>query len=241
MILRSDRVGRDWLKGDSAGAIIEANLKLIEDSGASEKIETDSEALRKTNGSDNLRGPDLDRKLMNEVRNKTSIADYDHLGFTALPLYPHISSLCGVYHAEGGSRIDEDPDFMVPDRNRDDRHQVAFMKGVWELDKRHAISSSLGTLSTEGIFWGSISRAFVSTSRRDSPTATSASFTTATYLPAYFVTSSLKCSTTQRSSLSMIISPCDGRLLLIFTIGLVPFLSQGLCSRIAALLAGDNL
>ena len=76
---------------------------------------------------------------------------------------------------------------------------------------RHTISSSLGTLSTDGIFSGSTSRALVSTSRRESPTATSVSLTTATYLPAYLVTSSLKCSTIQRSSRSIFNSICTER------------------------------
>ena len=92
---------------------------------------------------------------------------------------------------------------------------------------RHTISSSLGTLSTDGIFSGSTSRALVSTSRRESPTATSVALTTATYLPAYLVTSSLKCSTIQRSSLSMLIFHSTGRLLLLITIGPRPFSSQG--------------
>jgi len=102
MNLRSDRVGRDLLKGHSAGAIIEANLKLIEDSGASEKVKPDSEALGKTNGSSNLRGPDLDRKIMNEGRNKAPITHDNHLRPTAFPVYPHISGLRSIYNAEGG-------------------------------------------------------------------------------------------------------------------------------------------
>jgi hypothetical protein len=68
------------------------------------------------------------------------------------------------------------------------------------------MSSSRGTRSTDGILLGSISRALFSTSLPESPTATNVSFTTATYLPAYFVTNSLKWSTIQRSSLSMILS-----------------------------------
>jgi hypothetical protein len=46
-------------------------------------------------------------------------------------------------------------------------------------------------------------------------------------LPAYLVTSSLKCSTIQGSSLSMFIFLCTGRLLLLRTIGRRPFSSQG--------------
>ena len=228
MTLNSGHTGRQLLKGYSASSIVEANLKLIEDSGATEEIETDSEALRKTDWSGNLRVTDLDWEVMDKSRNKASVADYDHLRPAALPVYPYVSGLSGIDNGKGSPRIDEEPEFVILDRNGDDRHQVAFMKGVWELDKRHTISSSLGTRSTEGIFWGSISLALVSTSRRDSPTATSVSFTTATYLPAYFVTSSLKCSTTQRSSLSMVISLWAQCFLLSFTIGPLLFLSQAL-------------
>src|SRR4030042_5996042 len=79
-------------------------------------------------------------------------------------------------------------------------------KNIRELYKRHAISSSRGIWSTDGILRGSISRALSSTSLPSSPTATNSSFTTATYLPAYLSTSSLKCSTIQRSSLSIAVS-----------------------------------
>jgi len=191
--------------------------------------ETELSAKRRIcNGRCNLRVSYSDCEVVDKSWNKAPIADHNHLRPAALPVDPHVSGLCGVHNAEGGSRINEDPDLMVPDRDRDDRHQVAFMKGVWELDRRHTISSSRGTLSTEGIFRGSASRAFVSTSRRDSPTATSFSFTTATYLPAYFVTNSLKCSTIQRSSLS-IISSLWAHVLTFFTIGCLLFLSQGSC------------
>ena len=152
------------MKDHSAGSVVEANLKLIKDSAASEKVKTDSKTLRKADRSRNLRSPDLDGKVMNEGRNIAPIAYDNHLPPTPLPVYSDISGLRSIDNTERGPRIDVDPDFMILDRNRDDRHQVAFVEDVWELDKRHTMSSSLGTFSTEGIFWGSISRAFSSTS-----------------------------------------------------------------------------
>ncbi len=138
------------MKGYFAGSIIEADLKLIEDPSASEKIEANSKALRETDRSSNLRSPDLDWEVMDESWNKASVANHDHLRSTVLPVYPHVSGLRSIDNGESSPRIDEDPDFMILERNGDDRHQVAFVKGVWKLDKRHTISSSLGTLSTEG-------------------------------------------------------------------------------------------
>src|SRR4030042_2355575 len=80
------------------------------------------------------------------------------------------------------------------------------MENIREFYKRHAISSSRGTVSTEGILSGYFSLAINSTSTSFSPTATSCSLTTAIALPGYLSTSSLKCSTIQRSSLSIAVS-----------------------------------
>jgi hypothetical protein len=219
MSLQSDCGGRDRLKGNVASVVVEANFKPVEYSGVAEKIKPDAEALRETNRDGNRRAADFDRDIMNEDRNETAVADDHHLQPATLPVDSHISGLSSIDHAEGGPRIHVDPYFMILDRDRDDRHQVAFVKRVREFDSRHTISSSLGTFSTDGIFLGSTSRALVSTSRRESPTATRVSFTTATYLPAYFVTSSLKCSTTHRSSLSMIIVIGGVRITFHITIG----------------------
>jgi hypothetical protein len=226
-LTRSDKFRGELLKGDLTRAIVEANLKLVEHSRAAEEVKTDSQAFRKTNRSGDLTGSQLDRNIVNKARNIAAVANDDHLSPAALPVDPHISGFSGADHAEGGSRIHVNPDFVILDRDRDDRHQVAFVQRVRELDNRHTISSSLGTLSTDGIFSGSTSRALVSTSRRESPTATSVSFTMATYFPAYLVTSSLKCSTIQRSSRSMFISLCTKEPSLSVTIGCRAFSSQG--------------
>jgi hypothetical protein len=204
--LRSDRGGRDRLKGHFAGVVVETHLELVEHSRTAEKIRTDTEAFRETDRDIELCAANLNEQIVKENRNKTAIANYDHLPATVLPIDTHVVRLRGTDHTERSPRIHVDPDFMILDRDRDNRQQVAFVTRVSKFDSRHTISSSLGTRRTDGILSGWTARALVSTSRRESPTATNCSFTTATYLPAYFVTNSLKCSTTQRSSLSMIVS-----------------------------------
>ena len=69
---------------------------------------------------------------------------------------------------------------------RDDGHDIPSVQGIGKFYKRHTMSSSRGTRSTEGIFSGAMARALSSTSFPESPTATSVSFTTATYLPGVF-------------------------------------------------------
>src|SRR5262245_40209896 len=149
MKLQSDCGGRDRLKGDLASVVVEANFKPVEYSGATEKIKPDAEALRETNRDGNRRAADFDRNIMNEDRNETAVADDHHLQPATLPVDSHISGLSSIDHAEGGSRIHIDPYFMILDRDRDDRHQVALVKRVREFDSRHTISSSLGTFSTD--------------------------------------------------------------------------------------------
>jgi len=63
---RLGRTGRDWLEGDFSGVVVEANLKVVEHSRATEKIKADAEALRETDRSSNFGGADLERKVMNE-------------------------------------------------------------------------------------------------------------------------------------------------------------------------------
>lgn len=48
--LRSDRAGWDLLEGNPPHVIVEANFELVEHSRAAEKIEPDTEALRKPIG-----------------------------------------------------------------------------------------------------------------------------------------------------------------------------------------------
>lgn len=70
-------------------------------------------------------------------------------------------------------------------------------------DKRHTVSSSRNTRSTEGMCAGVMLRALSSTSVPATRIATSVARTTATHVPASVVTSAQPCSTIQRSSMSI--------------------------------------
>jgi len=210
-LMRSMTIGQrldsGWhyrLEGHFARVVVEANLKLVEHSRAAEKIEPDTEALGESDRRSNLSAADLDRQIMNESRNRAAVANHDHLSPAALPVDADAHRFVDFQQTKCRPRVDKRPELMALDRQGNDGHQKASMARVGKFYSRHTISSSRGTRSTEGILLGSMSRALVSTSLPVSPTATSVSFTTATYLPAYCVTSSLKCSTIQRSSLSMI-------------------------------------
>src|SRR5438132_5702739 len=148
----------------------------------------------------------MDGEIVYIGRNKTAITNHNHLSPAPCPVNAEAVYLIDAQEHKDGPRIDKGPDFVSKNRDRNDGHDIPFVQGIGEFYKRHAISSSRGTRSTEGIFSGAMARALSSTSLPESPTATRASFTTATYLPAYLVTSSLKCSTTHRSSLSITFS-----------------------------------
>jgi hypothetical protein len=183
--------------------IVKTDLELIENAITSKDVKADSKAFRKPNGSDNLPFGNLDRKVLDINGYETSVTHYNHLPSPLLPIDSETMCLIYVQNGKNSSGIHVDPHSVVKDRNGNYWEKVVFMKCVREFDKRQAISSSRGTRSTDGILCGSISRALASTSVPDSPTATTLSLTTAIYLPAYLLTSSLKCSTSQRSSLSM--------------------------------------
>src|SRR4030067_1278580 len=183
--------------------IVEADLELIEDSFSAKNIEADSKTFRESDRGSNMPLVDFDGEVVKICRDKASVANDNHLVPPLLPIYSDAACIIYAQNGKGGSRINKDPNSMAKNCNGNYRQEITFVKGVWEFYKRHAISSSRGTRSTDGILWGSISRALSSTSLPVLPTATNFSFTTATYLPEYFVTSSLKCSTIQRSSLSI--------------------------------------
>ena len=194
------------MKSNYTDMVIETHLELVKDAFTAEDIKANTETFGKSNWRGNLPISDLEREVREIYGNKASVANHNHLLHTTFPIYSDTVCVICAQDSEGCSGINKNPDPMVENGNRDDRHQVTFVKGVREFYKRHAISSSLGIRSTEGILWGSIARALSSTSLPESPTATSFSFTTETYLPGYLVTSSLKCSTIQRSSLSIAFS-----------------------------------
>ena len=80
-LTNSNDVRQKWLKGYFAGPIVEANLKLVEHTRAAEEVETNSQALRKTNRNGNLKCSDLDGNVVNESRNVAPVANDDHLTF----------------------------------------------------------------------------------------------------------------------------------------------------------------
>jgi hypothetical protein len=89
----SNKFGRELLKSHLTSTIVEANLELVEHSRAAEEVETNAKALRKTHGSGNLTGAELNRNVMNEGWNIAAVANHDHLPPAALPVDPHISGL----------------------------------------------------------------------------------------------------------------------------------------------------
>src|SRR5712691_6801370 len=196
----------EFLKRHAASPVMKADLKLMKDPGASEHVKTDSKPLRKTYGGCHLPWANVDGEIVKIRRNKTAITNNDHLSPAPVPIDAEAVRLIDAQESKSSPRIDKGPDFVGKNRERNDGHDIPFVQGIGEFYKRHAISSSRGTRSTEGIFSDVMARALSSTSFPESPTATSVSFTTATYLPAYLVTSSLKCSTIYRSSLSIISS-----------------------------------
>lgn len=121
---RLDRGRRYRLKGNFTRVVVEVYLKLVEHSGATEKIEPDAKAFGYTDWHSHLRVADLNGEVMNEGRNITAVANDNHLAAAALPIYSHIAGLRSIDHTERRSRIHVDPDFVILDHDRDNRHQV---------------------------------------------------------------------------------------------------------------------
>src|SRR5262245_15174459 len=168
-----------------------------------------TETLRETDRRCDLHTADLDRKIVNKSGNIATISNDNHLMPASAPIDTDSCRFVDGQHAKRRAGVDKNPEPVRMDRDRDNGHQIGLVTRVRKFYNRHAISSSRGTRSTDGILLGSISRALLSTSFPESPTATKVSFTTAIYFPAYFVTSSLKWSTIQRSSLSIVFSFCS--------------------------------
>src|SRR3990172_4514178 len=199
----------DLLKCYLRGTIVKADLELFKDTFAAKKDKANSKAFRDSYWCINLPLTYLNLKIMDICRDKASVAYYNHLQSAFVPINSQPGSFCCTDDAESGPGIYKHPDTRIKQSNRNDGHHNALMQDIRKFYNRHTISSSRGIRMTEGILSGAIARAFSSTSLRESPTATRASLTTATYFPAYLVTSSLKCSTIQRSSLSILNPPFD--------------------------------
>jgi len=92
--------------------VVEANLKLIENAGASEKIESNSKALRETHGSSDSRAADLDGEIVNKSRDIAAVANDDHLPAATLPVDSNARRLVNGKHAERRPGIYKNLDLM---------------------------------------------------------------------------------------------------------------------------------
>ena len=70
----------NFLEGYFTGMIIEADLKLIKYTFAAKDIKSNSKTFRKSNRSGYLPFTDMDSKIVNVSRDKTSITHDNHLG-----------------------------------------------------------------------------------------------------------------------------------------------------------------
>jgi hypothetical protein len=78
------------------------DFKLVKDTGASQKVETDPKTLRKTNGSNHFPCTDLNRESMKIGGNKASITNHNHLRSALFPVDPEAA--CIIY-AQDSIRI----------------------------------------------------------------------------------------------------------------------------------------
>jgi len=107
----------NFLEGDFTGTIIETNLKLIKDAFPAKDIKPNSKTFRKSNRSGYLPFTDLDRKIVNVGRDKTSVTHDNHLGCPILPVYPDPVCIICTENCEGCSRIYKGPYSMVKNCN----------------------------------------------------------------------------------------------------------------------------
>jgi len=91
----------NFLKSYFTGKIVETDLELIKDAFSAKDIEYNSKTFRKSNGSEYLRFTDLDWKIVNIDRDKTSIPNYNHLGGSFSPIYA--DTMCTIYAENGKS------------------------------------------------------------------------------------------------------------------------------------------
>lgn len=102
--------------------VIKADLKMVENTGAAEKVKANSKTFGKTNRGSNLPFTDLNRKVMEIYGNKTAVADDNHLGPPLLPVNPNTAC---VVHAQDGkccSGINKHPCPVVKNGDGDHGH-----------------------------------------------------------------------------------------------------------------------
>jgi hypothetical protein len=107
---RSDRGGRDRLKGHLAGVVVETNFEPVEHSRAAEKIKPDTETLGETDRCSDLYAADLDRKIVNESGNIATVANDDHLMPASAPIDADSCRFVDGQHAKRRARVHKNPE-----------------------------------------------------------------------------------------------------------------------------------
>ena len=115
------------MKSYFTGVIIEADLESIKDVRATKEIKTNTETLRKSDRGCNLPFTNLKRKTMEINRDETSIANYNHLELTLLPVNSDAEGIISTENSESCSGINKGPDSMIKDCNGNYWHQIAFV------------------------------------------------------------------------------------------------------------------
>jgi len=81
--------------------IIKAHLELVKDTRASEDVESHSKALRESYRYNYLMATDLQKEFVEIGRNKTPVANNDHLATTLFPVDTDATCLIDTQDAEG--------------------------------------------------------------------------------------------------------------------------------------------
>src|SRR5262245_9261877 len=97
-------------------------------------------------------------------RNKTAITNHNPLSPATCPVDLETVCLIDAQERKNSLRIDKGPACVGQNRDGDHGHCISLVQCIGEFYKKHAISSSRGTRSTEGIFSGSMARVLSSTS-----------------------------------------------------------------------------
>ena len=100
------------MESHPAGVVVEANLKFVEYATASEKIESDSKSLRKSDGSSSLKTPNFNCELVNKNWNIAAVPNNDHLASAALPIDSGTIRFVHAQQAKGRPRINKNPELM---------------------------------------------------------------------------------------------------------------------------------
>jgi len=95
------------LKSYFTDVIIEADLELIKDTCTTKEIKADTKTLRKSDRGCNLPFTNLNRKGVEINRNETSIANYNHLELTLVPVNYNAKRLISTENSKCCSRANK--------------------------------------------------------------------------------------------------------------------------------------